>query len=689
MSAQPKYLNREIGLLRFNHRVFQLAQDKRIPLLERVFYLNIFHSNMDEFFMKRVGGIKHKLFIDWQEKTVDGLNYQDQLDLINQEVNALNTEVDDFTSDVIIPDLETIGIQLLLWDNLKSEEKSWCTDFFEKKVFPILTPLAVDQGHPFPLISNLSYSIAVSLRAHPDDDLQFARVKIPPIIPLWVKLETEGSSTKFVSLRDIIINHLQYLFQNMIIENVMSFRLTRNIDIEASEEDADDLLELISNELKQRKFAQVVRLEHGPNPDPWLLNFLVNELEISDKDIYSVSEFLEYRDLSAIAKLSIPEEKFSPWVPQNAPLLNDESHNIFQLIKRNDVLVHHPFHSFTTSVERFLDEAANDPSVVAIKLTIYRTSEKSIIVDNLIRAAERGKHVVCVIELKARMDEERNIYWAQKLEKAGVHVVYGIVGLKIHAKAIMVVREEADNFVHYCHIGTGNYNSSTARTYTDMGLFTTNEKITRDLFQLFHYFTGRSRKVDYEKLLVAPINLKRRFLSLVEREIKAAKAGKPAHIIVKINSFEDNDVINSFYEASQAGVKIDLYIRGFCCLNPGVKGLSENIQVFSVLGQFLEHSRIFYFRNGKTDPLKGDFYIGSADLMFRSLKNRVEAVTPIEDEVSCRKIWRLLCLLQQNYCYTWQQQPGGQYKPIVNEKDPNLPLHTVLMEQTKNVEHLD
>ncbi len=680
------YLNREIGVLQFNERVLKLAMNSRTPLLEKVNFVNIFHSNMDEFFMKRVGGLKAQHQAKLQSYSVDGLSPKEQIKLIYQKNIELNKVVHDFVEKELKKELEKNGIHLLRWRGLTAKEKNWVTDFFKNKIFPVLTPMAVDQGHPFPHISNLSTSIAVSLKHPQDDELLFARIKIPPVFPTWLKIEAsdDPKSIRFISMIDIIIQHLEYLFPDMTIENMMTFRITRNIDIKANkDEDAEDLLEFITEELKQRRFQEVVRIEHGNNPDPWLLNFLLDELDLKQEDVIAYPGRLEYKDLKSVYKVVNPKLKYPLFTPVSPSALVDPGVNIFSVIKQSDLLIHHPYESFANSVERFIVTAANDPNVVAIKMIFYRTTEESLIVQSLIRAAEMGKQVVCLIELKARMDEERNIHLAQILEDAGVHVVYGIVGLKTHAKVILVVRREQDDFKTYAHIGTGNYNPVTAKLYTDMGLLTAHAEITKDLTELFHYLTGRSLKNTYEKILVAPVSLKDRFIKLIQQEIENKKKGLPAQIIAKMNSLEDKDIIKALYQASQAGVGIDLIVRGFSCLKPGVKDLSENIRVISVLGRFLEHSRIFYFRSGSEDPLAGQFYLGSADWMSRNLLNRVEVITPIEDKNLKAKIYEILEIMIQDQVSAWDLMPDGKY---VHRGDSNQLLEgsqELILKQTQ------
>lgn len=680
------YLNREVGVLQFNERVLKLAMNSRTPLLEKVNFVNIFHSNMDEFFMKRVGGLKAQYQAKLQSYSIDGLSPKEQIKLIYQKNVELNKVVHEFVEKELKKDLEKNGIDLLRWRGLTAKEKNWATDYFKNKIFPVLTPMAVDQGHPFPHISNLSTSIAVSLKHPQDDELLFARIKIPPVFPMWIKIEAseDPKSIRFISIIDIIIQHLEYLFPDMTIENMMTFRITRNIDIKANkDEDAEDLLEFITEELKQRRFQEVVRIEHGNNPDPWLLNFLLDELDLKQEDVIAYPGRLEYKDLKSVYKVVNPQLKYPLFTPVSPNALIDPGVNIFNVIKQNDLLVHHPYESFSNSVERFIVTAANDPNVVAIKMIFYRTTEESLIVQSLIRAAEMGKQVVCLIELKARMDEERNIHLAQVLEDAGVHVVYGIVGLKTHAKVILVVRREQEDFKTYAHIGTGNYNPVTAKLYTDMGLLTANPEITKDLTELFHYLTGRSLKNSYGKILVAPVSLKDRFLKLIQQEAENKKNGLPAQIIAKMNSLEDKDIIKALYDASDAGVSIDLIVRGFSCLRPGEKNLSENIRVVSVLGRFLEHSRVFYFRNGSQDPLAGHFYFGSADWMSRNLLNRVEVVTPIEDKNLKSKIYEVLDMMIQDQVSAWDLKPDGSY---VNRGDSNQLLEgcqELILKQTQ------
>ncbi|MDX1683027.1 MAG: polyphosphate kinase 1, partial [Phycisphaeraceae bacterium] len=528
--------------------------------------------------------------------------------------------------------------------------------------------------------SNLSQSLGVALQQPGRSEKLFARVKIPESLPGWRRLKGENKNDyQFVRLLDVLVENLDDLFPGMQIVGVMPFRLTRNADIERDEEDVEDLLELIEDELRQRRFAEAVRLEHGPDPDPWILQFLVRELSLHEKDVYELPGELDYTDLLPLSRLSLPELKYRPWSPVVPDALADEETDIFRLIRGGDLLVHHPYESFARSTEHFIKTAAEDPHVEAIKMTLYRTGDDSPFIETLIRAAESGKQVICLVELKARFDEHRNIQVAQALEEAGVHVVYGIVGLKTHTKTTLIVRREGDQVRSYAHIGTGNYHAGTARLYTDLGLFTARPEFTRDLAQLFNYLTGRSRQRDYEKLIVAPVNMREQFLEMIEREVAHHEAGRPARIVAKMNSLEDPQIICALYEASRRGLPIDLIVRGFCCLRPGVKGLSENIRVISVIGRFLEHSRIFHFRNGADQPEGGEFYIGSADWMYRNLENRVEAVTPIENTPLRKRLWKILDIMLEDHYSGWEMQPDGEYRLRQPRNQHDVGTHETLM----------
>lgn len=656
------YLNREMSLLEFNRRVLELASDAAVPLLERVRYLNIFASNLDEVFMKRVGGLQRQVAAKVGPSNAEDPPPEEQLRMIREHVIPLIQIQSDVFLKEIRPELAKQNIHLLSWEQLNEEELNFLARMFYKSVFPVLTPLAVDPGHPFPHISNLSTSFGVLMK-NPDKDGEelFARIKIPPVFPTWIRVNS-GNEIRLISLYEFVGRNLDALFPGMKILDVMMFRVTRNADVEKDDEDTEDLLETVAEELRERRFAQVVRLEHGPRPNQKILSILREELKITADHIYELPEWLEYFALQAIPELNRPDLKFPTWVPSVPTLFADQDANVFDIIRAGDVLVHHPYESFSGSVERFIRAAVDDPKVIAIKMTLYRTGEDSPFIPLLIRAAEAGKQVACLVELKARMDEEKNIQVAQALEKAGVHVVYGILGLKTHCKISLVVRQEVDQVRCYVHVGTGNYHSRTARLYTDLGLFTANEDFTDDVVHLFHYLTGRSLRWNFKKIIVAPIDMETKFLQMIERETEIAKKGGPGYIIAKMNSLEHLDIINALYKASAAGVNIDLIVRGVCCLRPQVAGLSENIRVISILGRFLEHSRIFYFRNSAEEASDGEIYIGSADWMYRNLNARVEAVVPVEENALRLRCWEILQIMLHDERQVWDMSCEGAYQ---------------------------
>lgn len=663
--APQEFLNRDLEWIEFNARVLHEAVDSRTPLLERVRFLGIFTSNLDEFYMKRIGNLKRHVEVGVQRKS-GGLTPVQQLASIRSRVKELIEKQADCFQNALQIELAQAGIHLLPWERLTPIEQKFASAYFRQNVFPVLTPLAVDPGLPFPFISNLSTSLGVTLRRPKEEEKLFARIKVPKIFPQFIHVRSEDPNSKqfrFISLIDLITANLKDLFPDMEVLDVMPFRITRNAEVERDDEDeVDDLLEMIAEELKQRRFAEVVRLEHGPEPDPWMLRFLMDELELTDAEVYEVPSLLDYTELKPIADLPLAQFKYEPWAPVAPPQLLDERENIFSVIRAGDLLVHHPYESFGLSVERFVKQAAEDPKVLAIKMTLYRTGDDSPFIPLLIRAAERGKQVVVLIELQARFDEERNIHWAQELENAGVHVVYGVIGLKTHAKVALVIRQDRDQIRSYVHFGTGNYHRETAKVYTDVGLFTCKPDFTEDAVELFHFLTGRSLQRNYRKLLVAPINMKDLFIDKIRREAEHAKAGRPARIIAKCNSLEDSNVGRALYEASLAGVKVELIIRGFCCLRPHVSGMSDNIRVISVIGRFLEHSRIFFFQNGNEDPLAGDYFIGSADWMYRNLLARVETVVPIEARENRERLWEIFDIMLKDRRQAWEMEPDGSYK---------------------------
>lgn len=671
-----KFLDRDFSWLEFNRRVLQQAADERTPLLERVFFLSIFTSNLDEFFMKRIISLKRHIETGSQRQYPGKRTASQKAEGMRETIiPMLNRQAETFEREVR-PALANESIHLLDWEHLSKEERDLANQIFRQEVFPVLTPLAVDPGHPFPFISNLSTSLGVELHSPDGGERLFARVKVPQVLPQWIRLETPDrqGEHRYVSLLDLIRHNLNDLFPDMVVEDVLPFRITRNADVESDEiEEDDDLMEVIEEELRQRRRERTVRLELPPSPNPWMRQLLVEALKIKEGDVYELPSLLDYTTLKKIATLPISPLRFPPWNPVVPQSLADEENNIFSVIRSGDMLVHHPYESFNATVMRLIETAIHDPDVLAIKMTVYRTGSDSPFIPLLIRAAEAGKQVACLVELKARFDEQQNILLAQKLEKAGVHVVYGILGLKTHTKTALVVRREPDGVRCYAHIGTGNYHVHTARLYDDLGLLTAREELTREVTEVFNYLTGRSRKSSYEKLLVAPVTFKERSIAMIEQEIENLGQGKPAAIVAKMNQLEDRDICNALYRASRAGVPVDLVIRGFCVLRPGVRRLSENVRVISVIGRFLEHSRIFYFRNGAEDPVDGLFYIGSGDWMVRNLERRVEAVTPIEKRPLKERIWRMLEVYLADQRSAWDMQPDGTYvQRMPGEDTPRL-----------------
>ncbi len=674
------FVDREIAWLEFNDRVLAQALDERNPLLERIRFLGIYNSNLDEFYMKRVGEIKRKIEVNPALQSLNGLTLLQEFEQIRNKINELNKKMGDGFKTTIKADLVKNNISLLEWKDLTKEELKHTGQFFKDNLFPILTPLAVDPSHPFPFISNLSTSLGIMLRHPGQEEELFARVKIPKMIPQWVLLydNKEFKNYRFVSVMDIVMNHLDLLFPGMEILAVMPFRITRNADWDPEDQN-DDVVKMIMEALKDRKFAECIRLEYQGPRNEWMMSLLKEVLELKDEDIYEASELLDYTDLKILLDLDLPSLKFKPWSPVAPLFLSDDPTHFFNEIKRHDILVHHPYESFTATVEKFIRMASLDPQVLAIKMTLYRTGDNSLFVKSLIKAAETGKQVVCLVELQARFDEERNIFWAQELEKAGVHVVYGVAGFKTHTKTALVVRKESDQTLcTYAHIGTGNYHSQTSNLYTDLGIFTCHKEICSELIQLFHFLTGRVMNSKYDHLLVAPFNMKARFIGMIEREMAFGKEGL---IIAKMNSMEEVDISEKLYEASKAGVKIILIIRGFCCLKPLVPGLSDNIQVISVVGRFLEHSRLFYFKNGHEKKNEGEFYLGSADWMYRNLNNRVEVITPVLSQELKNKCWHFVETILADHRLAWDMQADGSYKQRKPKDDKETSTHELLMQE--------
>ena len=656
-----RFLNRDIEWLEFNARVLDIAADVRTPLLERLRFLAIYSANLDEFFMKRVGVLKRQIEAGVSGPVVEALTPQQQLDGIRARVATLGHRQAIVFRDRVMPALEPQGIRMLRWEQLTESRRAEAEAWFRSNLFPILTPLAVDPGHRFPFISNMSVSLGVMLRRPGESEQLFARVKVPDIP---TRLYRFGGTSEFIPVQEIVEHNLDDLFPGMEILKVLPFRVTRNAEIERDSEDTEDLLEATQHLLKERRFARVVRLEIASGANPRILKFLMEELQVDEDDVYESEGLIDYGSLNEVADLDVPDLHW-PRLAALAPAgLEDEHADIFAAIRAGDILVHHPYESFERSVEKFIEDAAADPKVVCIKQSLYRTSGDSPFISSLIRAAESGKQVAVLVELRARFDEARNILWARKLEDAGVHVAYGVVGYKTHTKTALVVRQEQGGLRAYAHVGTGNYNSRTARIYEDVGLLTADPAITEDLVNLFNYMTGRSRQREYRKLLVAPVAMKRRFIELIERETQVAAAGGRGRIIAKMNQLEDRGVMDALYRASEAGVSIDLVVRGFCCLRPSMPGLSGNIRIRSIVGRFLEHSRIFWFGAGKEDPLDGVFFIGSADWMYRNLQTRVEAATPIESRELRRDLWEVLQACLEDRRSAWQMQADGTYRQL-------------------------
>ncbi len=653
----PRYLNRELSWLDFNERVLQLAERDDVPVLERVKFLAIFASNLDEFFQVRVAGVKDQLLAGLASSGIDGATPSQQLRLIRRRVDELNHRQVAILAEQVVPALAEDGIHLLEWDDLDDDDRKYMAEQFDHRIFPVLTPLAVDPGHPFPYISNLSLNLAVVVRDPWTRDRRFARVKVPPLFPRFVPLP---DGERFVRLEQVIAAHLHELFPGMEVLGHFPFRVTRDADLALEEGEADDLLAAVEMELRRRRFGEAVRLELQSGCSEEVQALLTRELALAAEDVYVVDGPLDLADLMAIASLDRPDLKDEPWPPMTQPGLAsaaDEPADLFAVLRERDVLVHHPYDSFSTSVEAFIQQAAADPDVLAIKQTLYRTSGDSPIVKALIRAAESGKQVATLVELKARFDEQNNIAWARALEEVGVHVVYGLIGLKTHSKTALVVRQEGDGIRRYCHVGTGNYNPKTARLYEDVGLLTSNPEVGADLSDLFNMLTGYSRHSDYRRLVLAPSQLRDRIVECIRGE---AARGAQGRIVMKMNALADAAVIDALYDASCAGTKVDLIIRGICCLRPGVPGMSENIRVRSIVGRYLEHSRIFWFPH--VDD--GVLYIGSADMMPRNLDRRVEVLIAVEEPDLQRRLQEVLDINLADDTHAWQLDGEGEWQLV-------------------------
>ena len=691
------YFNRELSWIEFDRRVLNEGMDRRNPLLERLKFLAIFSSNLDEFFMVRVAALLTKVGAGVTKAAPDGRSPQQQLDETSDRLRPLVQQQHEHFSQELRPAMAVAGIYLLDYVDLNQEQRAYLHDHFEREIFPVLTPLAVDPAHPFPRISNLSSNLVVLIQDPDSGEEHFARVKIPQVLSRFLPLPLEGFDRHAlagpwaeapdtapepvwvgVPIEQAIAHNLELLFPGMNILEYHPFRVTRNSDIAVEDDETDDLMVAIEQELrKQRLGGNVVRLEVLSTMPTEVRDRLVSELEVLPGHVFDVEGLLGLNDLFSFLRLPLPHLKDKPWtsmVPKriqrlgSLPTLDsddliseepeeDQNNTIFAELQRGDLLVHHPYHSFAATVQRFITEAANDPKVLAIKMTLYRTSGDSPIINALIQAAENGKQVAVLVELKARFDEANNINWARTLERAGGHVVYGLVWLKTHTKVVLAVRRDDDGLRRYVHIGTGNYNPKTAKLYTDLGLLSCRQDLGADLTDLFNYLTGYSRQQSFRKLLIAPVNLRSRMIELIDREIGHTRNGRPGRIVAKMNSLVDPPIIQALYRASQAGVSIDLIIRGICCLRPGVPGVSDNIRVISIVGRLLEHSRVFYFANNGDDEV----YIGSADWMPRNLTRRVEAVTPIEEQALKQDLQEILGIMLADTRNAWELQPDGQY----------------------------
>ena len=696
-----RFFDRELSWLKFNKRVLELAQDEDLPVIERASFAAIFANNLDEFFMVRVAGLKRRIDTGIAVTAASGLSPRQQLRAISEQAHRLQDEHAHYIIDHILPDLAKEQIVLLSWDKLTAAEQERLSRYYRQQVFPVLTPLAVDPAHPFPYISGGSLNLAVLVENPASGKSHFARVKVPGNLNRLVPVDdlTEDESTNvrygFITMENLIIAHLESLFPGMIIKEARSFRVTRNEDIDVEEDDAENLLNAMEKELLRRRFGPPIRLEISDETSPFLSQLLADQLRVSADEVYRLPAPLDATVLFELGGIDRPDLKYRPFIPttnrQIAEVESSRAQDIFAAIRERDILLHHPYDSFSTSVQAFLAQAAADPKVLAIKQTLYRTSSNSPIIDALIDAAHAGKQVLALVEIKARFDEDANIAWARKLERAGVHVVYGIVGLKTHCKLSLVVRQEADGLRRYCHVGTGNYNPKTARIYTDLGLLTCDPVVGQDMTRLFNQLSGYAPKSSFHRLLVAPRTVRSGLIQRIRREEDAARAGKEAWIKIKVNSIVDEKTIDALYRASQAGVKIDIVERGICALKPGVPGLSENIRVRSVLGRFLEHSRIYAFANsdgpqiGEGPAAGPEVWIGSADLMHRNLDRRVEALVRIVAPEQIDELIKYVDLQMADSTASWHMQADGTYvrhckdeegRPLVDSQEYLIKKHT-------------
>ena len=696
-----RFFDRELSWLKFNKRVLELAQDEDLPVIERASFAAIFANNLDEFFMVRVAGLKRRIDTGIAVTAASGLSPRQQLRAISEQAHRLQDEHAHYIIDHILPDLAKEQIVLLSWDKLTAAEQERLSRYYRQQVFPVLTPLAVDPAHPFPYISGGSLNLAVLVENPASGKSHFARVKVPDnlnrLVPVDDLTEDENTNVRygFITMENLIIAHLESLFPGMIIKEARSFRVTRNEDIDVEEDDAENLLNAMEKELLRRRFGPPIRLEISDETSPFLSQLLADQLRVSADEVYRLPAPLDATVLFELGGIDRPDLKYRPFIPttnrQIAEVESSRAQDIFAAIRERDILLHHPYDSFSTSVQAFLAQAAADPKVLAIKQTLYRTSSNSPIIDALIDAAHAGKQVLALVEIKARFDEDANIAWARKLERAGVHVVYGIVGLKTHCKLSLVVRQEADGLRRYCHVGTGNYNPKTARIYTDLGLLTCDPVVGQDMTRLFNQLSGYAPKSSFHRLLVAPRTVRSGLIQRIRREEDAARAGKEAWIKIKVNSIVDEKTIDALYRASQAGVKIDIVERGICALKPGVPGLSDNIRVRSILGRFLEHSRIYAFANsdgpqiGEGPAAGPEVWIGSADLMHRNLDRRVEALVRIVAPEQIDELIKYVDLQMADSTASWHMQADGTYvrhckdeegRPLVDSQEYLIKKHT-------------
>ena len=678
------YIDRELSWLDFNNRVLELAEDNSLPLLERVRFMAIVSSNLDDFFMIRAASVKLKVESGLGSINLSGYTPLQLFEAILEKSKVLVNRQNELWHSILLPELAQENIHIVKWHDLTLSEREYVKQLFDASIFPVLTPLAVDPTRPFPYISGLSVSLAVLVRNPNSREEFFARVKVPNTLPRFVVTNTQVN-TRFIALEEVIAAHLEELFPGMMIEDYFAFRLTRNEDLDLEEDESDNLLETMEQELQRRKFGPPVRLEVDDDIKQDLLERLISELEITNREVFKNRGPLDFTGLNFIADLDRPKLKYPPFrgvLPLPFPELAEaDADEFFNSLKQSEVLLHHPYHSFSSTVVRFLETAATDPNVLAIKQTLYRTSGDSPIIEALLEAAAAGKQVLAVIEIRARFDELANVRWARKLEEAGVHVVYGLMGLKTHAKLSLVVRKENGRLQRYCHVGTGNYNPKTARLYEDFGILSADARLCEDLSRLFNQLSGFVREENFERLLVAPKGLRRGLLERIDREIQNAKSGKVAKVRLKLNALLDEEFVNALYEASNAGVRIEANVRGICSIKPGIAGKSENITVRSFLGRFLEHSRIFHFHNGGND----EYWIGSADLMDRNLNRRIEALVRVETREHKSELNGILDLYADPGISHWSLNQDGKWIRVLEDKEGRLDdLHSILMGRAQN-----